>query len=824
MNCKYMMNRFNLSGWCLLLVALAISGCNEYSTPTTNGPGDDVKVVKQGKDKTAQQVLTEMAKRYRTAKTYQDAGTVTLKYQQNGQQVNRSYDFAVACERPNKLKIDAYGVVLRIDGKKFHAAIKDVEELANQVLELDAPAELTLESALFDGSIMRALGEGIGEAPPQVVLLLDDGALEKIQNKQTPTFLPKQAYEDHACYRVRINSEVGPLTIWIDEQTLVVRRIDFPTFAVQKGLEQNGAVERLEIFADFAGARFDAPVPEQAFQFEVPDGALLVKRLLGPAPSPPTPLLGKELPEFSFTDLDGKKVTRDSIKDKIAIFDFWFADCTPCQQSFPLMNQAYQKYKGSDKVVFLAVNGDPDSLSDKTVRDTMKRWGSEIPAVRDPQQNIKSVFRTDSMPTMFIVGSDGTVQYHELGVNPNIATELPAVIEQLLSGKSIAEETRKRFDDRLADFKRAQQSPPEVRPTNGEKIEIPKGTIAPASSPTSHRLTKLWTASALKAPGNSLVIPGANGAEAKIVVFDGWETVVELSADGKQIAEHKLVLPAKDSIVAMLRTAVDGQGKRYYALFFSGQQQVFLYDDAWKQILAFPAADSGRHEGLGDVQLVDLDGNGTLELAIGYYGDVGLQLVSFDGKRLWNDRNVQWVTRMATSQPDAENNRKLLCANSRGEIAVFDHAGKAGTAINVPGRPLQSIFAAHGSEPGNVRFCGVTGPLGVNTLVGFDQLGKELWTFDLPKGVHLMPIEAVSSAMFFQSQNAAAQVAMSGQWLAAGADGSVNILSADGKLLDRFNTGSKLTGLTGAVIAGDNVLLISTEKSFDAWKIEPMNN
>ena len=89
---------------------------------------------------------------------------------------------------------------------------------------------------------------------------------------------------------------------------------------------------------------------------------------------------------------------------------------------------------------------------------------------------------------------------------------------------------------------------------------------------------------------------------------------------------------------------------------------------------------------------------------------------------------------------------------------------------------------------------------------GFDQEGNEKWNYELPSGVHEKPIEPVTTARLFGKQS---------QWLVAAADGSVHILGADGKLIDKFNYGSALTGLAGARSVANRS---SSSPPMPAWK------
>ena len=141
------------------------------------------------------------------------------------------------------------------------------------------------------------------------------------------------------------------------------------------------------------------------------------------------------------------------------MLDFWFTQCTPCQQGFPLLNKVHH-YKSRDDVVFITVNADPNTVSDQTVRETHKAWGSNLPLARDPNEHVQKAWQVSAMPAMFVVGADGTVQHHEMGVNGELEKELPETIELLLQGKSTVERAQKNYETRLAEFERIQQTPP----------------------------------------------------------------------------------------------------------------------------------------------------------------------------------------------------------------------------------------------------------------------------------------------------------------------------------------------------------------------------
>ena len=101
--------------------------------------------------------------------------------------------------------------------------------------------------------------------------------------------------------------------------------------------------------------------------------------------------------------------------------------------------------------------------------------------------------------------------------------------------------------------------------------------------------------------------------------------------------------------------------------------------------------------------------------------------------------------------------------------------------------------------------------LGENLAVGFSLDGKEQWKYQLPSGVP-PPMELIVPGKLSREGP--------GQWILPGPDGSIHVISADGKPLDKFNSGVMLQGLATAQIDGQPVLIISSAEGLEAWKVE----
>lgn len=760
---------------------------------------------------TAQQWLDRMAATYRHAKQYADSGTLQLSFAHGtaGQKVDETVDFAVTLDRPNRLRMHCYQAIVVADGKDLRATIG---ELDGQVLSVPCPQELVIESIFTDPSLGQALTQ-IAGSPPQISLLLTDKFLEAIQDgAKPPTLVDARTIDDHTCRGVELQRPEGRLLLWIDEVSYLVRRIEFPTEGLSKYLEQQlgEPITGAKLVADLRGATFDGPIDDVAFRFEVPADAKLVSQFdRRQPPLAPSVLLGKTIPDFKFTALDGTPLSRESLSGKIVVLDFWATWCQPCLEGLPNLQQVYERFKSNDKVVIYAVSIDQPDVTDGQVRSTFAQRKLSIPIARDLDQQAQTIFQVASIPNLFILGPDGTVAHNEIGFNPNLASELPEKLDKLLAGEAIHEKTLREYETRKAEF---EATFGQALPADAEaEAETPPGRveIAARSEPAGHRLTKLWTAADVNRPGN--VLPFSTGDEEQLLVNDGWRRVEILDLAGHVEATRDLQIPDL-SVVSFIRTAVDRDGARWYAGSASTQRQMHLFDQAWETKFSYPPEDAAE---ISDVQLADLDGDGNVEVCISFWGDRGIDVLDTSGKLLWQQGGLENVFRLAAVGPtDAP--KTLLAAHARGTLATFDAAGKRGPEITVPKRFIRSLVAADLDGDGNNELCGLS-PVAQDRdlLVGLSPAGEELWSYELPSGLHEQPVEMITAGRVVGDTH---------QWIVAAADGSIQLLSATGTLVDRFHYGAAVTGLAAAEIDGQPALIVGSTDGLSAWRLESLSS
>lgn len=235
---------------------------------------------------------------------------------------------------------------------------------------------------------------------------------------------------------------------------MVLRRIVLPTEALRADISRNKAVNRVSLIAEFRGAQLNGKINPKAFEFEVPQGAIVGKFFVPPHMAQ---LLNKPAPDFRFTDLDGKPFTRDSLAGKVTLLTFWATWCQPCHRSLPLLEKVREQFKDNPKVAFRAISVDTPNVNNEKVAKTLTELGVKIPALRDSEQ-ASLLFRTEgSVPATFLIGADGSIQDYVMGFVPDKIAEWPEKIKKLLAGEKIFEKPLKAYEDELKEYSQIQQ-------------------------------------------------------------------------------------------------------------------------------------------------------------------------------------------------------------------------------------------------------------------------------------------------------------------------------------------------------------------------------
>jgi len=138
---------------------------------------------------------------------------------------------------------------------------------------------------------------------------------------------------------------------------------------------------------------------------------------------------GNMAPDFSLKALDGKEYSLQKLMQQGPVVAAFFkVSCPVCQFTFPFLERLFKRY-GGDGVTFLGISQDDA----RDTKDFAKEFGVTFPMLLDEQQKgypVSNAYGLTSVPTIFLVESDGTVKISCMGFDKNDLESIAAALAE----------------------------------------------------------------------------------------------------------------------------------------------------------------------------------------------------------------------------------------------------------------------------------------------------------------------------------------------------------------------------------------------------------
>ena len=121
--------------------------------------------------------------------------------------------------------------------------------------------------------------------------------------------------------------------------------------------------------------------------------------------------VGKPVPVFEVTTLDGETITNEDLVGKKTLIFFWETRCPICRRITPSMVELYKKYGGAElEILGLNVDDVLDlKVSDRERRRFIEERGIEYPVAMLDGETRAAFGNINVFPAMFWVTSEGTI-------------------------------------------------------------------------------------------------------------------------------------------------------------------------------------------------------------------------------------------------------------------------------------------------------------------------------------------------------------------------------------------------------------------------------
>lgn len=139
-------------------------------------------------------------------------------------------------------------------------------------------------------------------------------------------------------------------------------------------------------------------------------------------------------PEFSLKDIKGNVFTKEDLKGKVALIDFWFTGCVGCKQLTPILKRIENTFRNDTNVIFISVSIDQNKDSWlKSIKENKYSTEGSIKlyteGLGDKHEMLKS-YNVTGYPTIYLIDGRGNVRGNPLPKDEDLIVD--AVKKQLV--------------------------------------------------------------------------------------------------------------------------------------------------------------------------------------------------------------------------------------------------------------------------------------------------------------------------------------------------------------------------------------------------------
>lgn len=137
--------------------------------------------------------------------------------------------------------------------------------------------------------------------------------------------------------------------------------------------------------------------------------------------------IGQQVPEFSFTTLEGKTINIMDLKGKTVLINFFATWCPPCMKEMPeLQKKVWNQFKDREfYMVSLGRGHDAEVL-----KKFQAKKGFTFPIAPDKDKSIYELFFSKYIPRNVLINAEGEIILQEFGYTEEDFAHIISLIDK----------------------------------------------------------------------------------------------------------------------------------------------------------------------------------------------------------------------------------------------------------------------------------------------------------------------------------------------------------------------------------------------------------
>jgi cytochrome c biogenesis protein CcmG, thiol:disulfide interchange protein DsbE len=134
--------------------------------------------------------------------------------------------------------------------------------------------------------------------------------------------------------------------------------------------------------------------------------------------------IGDQVSPLKLTTFDGEDINTADLDGKVIVVNFWASWCNTCSIEAPMLEQAWERYRNLETVVFLGV-----AYKDKVPEaiNFLSRYNILYDNALDQNYRLAQALQLQGIPETYIIDQYGRLAYKKLGPFPSLESIISAI-------------------------------------------------------------------------------------------------------------------------------------------------------------------------------------------------------------------------------------------------------------------------------------------------------------------------------------------------------------------------------------------------------------